>query len=88
MNEARVIQLAELLAHLEDDVAAEGFVAAAPDEDAGVVLVALVGGIDAIQQDRQPIHALARQRVFDRLSAARHHVPNAVRLHVVFVDDV
>ena len=53
-----------------------------------MVLVALVGGIDAIQQDRQPIHALARQRIFDRLSAARHHVPNAVRLHVVFVDDV
>ena len=53
-----------------------------------MILVALIGGIHAIQQDRHPLHAVARQRVFNRLSAARNLVPNAVRFHVVFVDDI
>ena len=60
VHQPRVVQAAEQGAHLVDDLAAEGFVAAAPDEHAGVVLVALVGGCHAVQQHGQPFHAVCR----------------------------
>ena len=88
MHKARIIEFPEKLAHLVDDIAAKRFIAAAPNENARMVLVALVGGIDPIQQHRQPVHPIARQHIVQRLFSARHHVPNAVRLHVVLINHI
>lgn len=88
VNQARVVQPVEKPAHFIDDVAAEGLVAAAPDEDAGVVFVALEHGIDAVEHHRRPFHAVAGQGVVDVPLAALDGFPCAVRFHVGFVDDV
>ena len=88
VDDARVVERAEAIRHRVDDLAAGGLVAAGPHEDAGVVLVALVGGVHAVEQDGEPVHAVAGQQVVLRLLAGVDHVPHAVRLHVVLVDDV
>ena len=83
-----MIQGAEALTHFKGNPAAQGFVTAAPDQDAGMVLIPLVGGFDPIQHGCQPFLPVAGQRVFQGLFAAGNHVPDAVRLHVVFSDHV
>ena len=88
VDDARVVKRAEAVRHRVDHLAAGGLVAAGPHEDAGVVLVALVGGVHAVEQDGEPVHAVAGQQVILRLLAGVDHVPHAVRLHVVLVDDV
>ena len=88
VHQARVVETAEQRAHLIDNLAAEGFVAAAPDEHAGMVLVALIGGCHTVEQYGEPLHAIAGQRVRKGPASAHDGIPCAVRFHVVFVNDV
>ena len=88
MDEARVVQHAEAIGHGEDHRAAGGFVAAGPHQHAGVVLIALEDGIDAVEQDGLPVHALAGEEVLLRPVPMHDHIPYAVGFHVVFVDDI
>ena len=59
VHEARGIDAAEVLAHLVDDAATAGLVAARPDEDARMILVALVHRLRAVEHGGQPLLAVA-----------------------------
>ena len=48
VHQTVLVEGAEALAHVEDHMAAIGLVAAGPDENRGVVLVALVDGLNAV----------------------------------------
>ena len=88
VHQARVVEGAEQVAHRLNDPAAGGLVAAAPHQHARVILVALIGGVHAVEQDVEPVHPVAGQRVVLRLVPLEHLIPDAMGLHIVLVDDV
>ena len=87
MDEARRVSLAEVLTHHVEVLAAAGLVAAGPDQDGSVVLVALKHGFRAVEDDILPLLVVIRQRLLDDVALAVAH-PGAVRLEVRLIDDV
>ena len=82
------IEAVEEAAHLSDDASAVGFVAAGPENDAGVVLVALVHGAHAVKEQGCKLLVVLRHDEFGARLAAQKRIPAAVGLHVVLVHDV
>ena len=87
MDEARRVCLTEVLAHHVKVLAAAGLVAAGPDQDGRMILVALEHGFRAVEDDILPLLMVIRQRILDDVLLAVAH-PAAVRLKVRLVDDV
>ena len=87
MHEAARIDAAEELAHLVDDLAAARLVAARPDDDGRMVLVALEHGIRAVDERGLPFVVIVRHdEVGWHMDAVL--LPAAVRLHVRLVNDI
>ena len=87
MHEAARIVLAEELAHLKDVLAAARLVAARPDQDGRMVLVALEHRVRAIEQHRLPLGMIVGHDIFRRHMDAVL-LPAAMRLHVRLIDDI
>ena len=83
MHQARGILFAQKAAHLVDVFSAKALVAAAPQQDAGVVFVAFEHAVCAVQHRRAPFGPIPRQSLV-RPAA----LPAAVRFQVRFVDDI
>ena len=88
VHQPGLVQPAHLVAHLQDHPAAEALVAAAPDQDAGMVLVPLHHALNPVQHHRQVFHPVPGQALRQRQPSPVDHIPNAVGLHVAFVDHI
>ncbi len=89
MHQPGVIQLPEALTHGEGHLAADGFVADAPNQDAGMVLVPVIGGIDAIQHGGKPILTIPRQGKIQLLPGIdKDFIPHAVAFQIVFCNEI
>ena len=87
VDEARRVCMTEVLAHHVEVLAAAGLVAAGPDQDGCMILVALEHGFRAVEDDILPLLMVIRQRILDDILLAVAH-PAAMRLEVRLVDDV
>ena len=83
-----LVQSAEALAHVEDHMPAERFVAAGPDEHRGVVLVTLVDGFNTVQKQRLKLPVIFGDDVWIIFSLITGQHPGAVGLHVGLVDQI
>ena len=87
VNEARRIDAAEVFAHLVDVTLAAGLVAARPDENARMVLVALVHRLCAVKHGGQPSLVSAGHGMLVFCTCAVLH-PRTVRLEIRLVDHI
>ena len=88
MDEAVLVQGAEALAHVEDHVPAVGLIAAGPDEDTRMILVALVDGLDTVQKQGLKLAVVLRDDALVRVPLIPGQSPGAVSLHVGLVDHI
>ena len=85
MYKAPAVQLPEKPAHLINDFTAVGFIPAGPDQDTRVIFIPLINGIDAVQQHRQILFPVFR----DRISlSSEHSIPHTMGFHVILINDV
>ena len=87
VHESRGVSTAEVRAHLVDIAPAAGLVAARPDQDARMVLVALVHRLCTVEHGGQPLLMIARQTVRILFTRAVPH-PRAMRLEIRLVDHI
>ena len=87
VHEARRIDTAKVFAHLVDVTPAAGLVAARPDEDARMVLVALVHRLCTVKHGRQPNLVIAGHGMLVFCACAVLH-PRTVRLEICLVDHI
>ena len=87
VHESRGVNTAEELTHLVDIAPAAGLIAARPDQDARMVLVALVHRLCTVEHGGQPLRMIARQTVRILFTRAVPH-PRAMRLEIGLVDHI
>ena len=87
VDEACGVDTAKVFAHLVDVTPAAGLVATRPDEDARMVLVALVHRLCAVKHGGQPNLVIAGHGMLVLCACAVLH-PRAVRLEICLVDDI
>ena len=88
MDKPPGIELTEAVAHGADDAAAEGFVAAGPDQHAGVVLIPLIDALHPVQQQRQKLPMLLGDGIVRPCLPAEKGLPAAMGLHVGLVHNI
>ena len=89
MHQPGIIQLPEPLTHSEGHLAANGFVANAPDQDAGMVLIPMIGRINPIQHGSKPILTVARQcevQLLPRID--EDFIPHAMAFQIVLRNQI
>ena len=87
VHESRGVSTAEELTHLVDIAPAAGLIAARPDQDARMVLVALVHRLCTVEHGGQPFRMIARQTVRILFTRAVPH-PRAMCLEIRLVDHI
>ena len=88
VDEARVVPRAQPRGEVAQNRAAEGFVAAGPEQDAGVVFVPLDHRGRPVKDRAAPLVPIPGERVRAAVFDLALHHPAAVRLKVRLVDDV
>ena len=88
MNQTGGIFLPVELGHLIDIPAAEGFIAAGPDQDGRMVLISLVHGIYPVQHHVQPFRMIAGHHSGEIRIVWPQAVPGSVGLQIVFRDHI
>ena len=89
VNQAVGIQLSELLGHLINHASTVRLIAAGPDQDRRMVLIALVTGIHAIEHSRFPLRIVSRHnRLRIRDLTHRRCIPASMGLHIILRDHV
>ena len=86
MHQPGGVERAQMAAQLIDHSAAEGFVSAAPDQHAGVILVPLKQRVHAVCQPGQVFHAIPRKGVGHGTPPLHDRFPYAVGFQVDLVD--
>ena len=88
MHQSRGILSAELLRHLIDDLAAEGLIAAGPDQDRRMVLVSLIHGIGTVKQVCHPLFSVTGNDEIPGVFPAYIGIPGTVGLHISLIDHI
>ena len=86
VNRACSVQTMEQPADLQDHLSAHGLIAAAPDQDAGMVLVPLDHGIGPVQKNLLPFLPIPGQKFCLCDQAFLELLPYAVGFHVILIN--
>ena len=89
VNQAVGIQLSEFLGHLINHASTVRLIAAGPDQDRRMVLIALVTGIHAVEHSRLPLRIIPRHNRL-RIRDLPHCrcIPASVGLHIILCNHV